>query len=111
MEFNSIGYFQFDNLLQNRVPFLLLMLEQLDVKALYNSMIQLHIENISLTCEASIALESVHTKKLPSHFAIIVLDKDEKKSPRVVKDLEKAGYTNVYYVKNGYDGILTERQQ
>lgn len=111
MEFNSIGYFQFDNLLQNRVPFLLVTLDEVDFKPLYNSLIQLHIQNISLACTPGNALESVQAKKLPPHFAIIVLDKDEKKSPQVAKELEKTGCTNVYYVKNGFNGLLTERQQ
>lgn len=111
MEFNSIGYFQFDNLLQNRVPLLLIMLDEVDLKSWYNSLTQLHIQNVSLVCSSDKVLESVQAKKLPPHFAIIVLDKDQKKSPQVVKELEKAGHINVYYVKNGFNGLLTERQQ
>lgn len=111
MEFNSIGYFQLDNLLQNRVPFILIMLDEVDLKSWYNSMIQMHIENISLRCDTTKILESIQSKKLPPHFAIIILDQDQKKSPPLVKQLEKAGYTNVYYVKNGFNGLLTERQQ
>lgn len=111
MEFNNIGFFQFDNLLQNRVPFVLVLLDEIDIKSWYNSLVQLHIQNISIQCEPKQVFEIIQAKKLPAHFAIIVLDKDQKKSPQIVKELEKAGHTNVYYIKNGYDGLLTERKQ
>lgn len=112
MEFNNIGYFQFDNLLQNRVPFILVLLDEVDLKSLYNnSLINLHIQNITLQYSSGKILEAIQDKKLPPHFAIIILDKDERKSPKIAKEIEKAGYTNVYYVKNGFEGLLTERKQ
>ncbi|MGZ3768834.1 MAG: rhodanese-like domain-containing protein [Bdellovibrio sp.] len=111
MEFNNIGFFQFNNLVQNRVPFLLVLLDEVDVKPWYNSLVQMHLENISIFCAPGEVLETVQAKKLPPHFAIIVLDKDQKRSPKVVKELEKAGHSNVYFVKDGFEGLLTERKQ
>ena len=97
MEFDNIGYFQFDNLLQNRIPMVLVVLDSVDLSGWYNSLIRMHLQNISLICEPHNAVTSVQTKKLPSHFAIIVIDENGEKSPPVVKELEKAGFTNAYY--------------
>lgn len=111
MEFNNIGYFQFDNLLRNRVPLILVMLDEVDLKSWYDSMVKMHIDNISLKCNPEDALELILNKKLPNSFGVVVLDKNGEKSPAVVAGLEKAGFTNAYYVKNGFVGISAERHQ
>lgn len=110
MEFNSIGFFQFDNLLQNRVPFLLITLDETNLKSWYNSVIQMHIDNISVSCSEETALDAVKEKNLPLHFAIIVLDIDGTKSSKMTKTLERAGYTNVFYIKDGFQGLSRDRQ-
>lgn len=110
MEFNKIGFFQFDNLLQNRVPFLLVTLDEVNLKTWYNSLIQMHIDNISLSCTEESVVESVKEKNLPQHFAIIVLDKDGVKSSKATINLEKAGYTNVFYIKDGFHGLARDRE-
>ena len=110
MEFNSVGYFQFDNLIQTRTPFVLVILDQVDLSGWYNSVTKMHLDNISLQCQVENVLESVQAKNLPPHFAVVVLDKDEKSSPRVVSQLESAGFINSFFVKGGLDGLLKERQ-
>lgn len=110
MNFNNIGYFQFNNLLQSRVPLVLVVLDEIDLKPWYNSLIHMHLENVSIFCDSTRAVGLVNEKKLPPHFAIIILDMHGQNSPKVTEDLEKAGYLNVYYVKNGFVGISEERQ-
>lgn len=110
MELNSIGYFQFNNLVQNRIPLVLLLLDEVDLKPWYNSLVNMHLENVSVFCQPEDALRVIQEKNLPSHFAIIVLDRHGDKSPSVTTGLEQAGFINVYYVKNGFVGIAQERQ-
>lgn len=109
MEFNSIGFFQFDNLIQTRTPFLLILLDEVELTGWYNSVINMHVQNISVKCQTTEALNSVMEKNLPPHFAIVVLDKDASTSPGVVAQLEKAGFINSYYVAQGFEGLKKER--
>ncbi len=111
MEFNSIGYFQFDNLLQTRTPFLLVLLEQVEISHWYSSLVKMHLQNISIQCTVENALTSVQERNLPPHFAVVVLDKDANLAPGVVASLEAAGFLNAFFVKDGFLGLLKERQQ
>ncbi|AFY00158.1 rhodanese-like domain-containing protein [Bdellovibrio bacteriovorus] len=111
MDFNSIGYFQFDNLIQTRTPFLLVILDNVDLNDWYKSVTKMHLDNISLPSTPEGALEAVKGKSLPPHFAVVVLDRDEKSAPQVAAMLEQAGFINSFYVKGGLEGLLKERQQ
>lgn len=110
MSFDSIGYFQFDNLMQSRIPLVLVMLDEVPLKSWYNSMVGMHIDMISIITTPEQAVGEVQKKKLPLHFAVVVLDQNERKSPAVAKELESLGFINAYYVKGGWDGLLAERQ-
>lgn len=110
MEFNSIGFFQFNNLLQNRIPLVLVLLDTIDLKPWYNSIVHLHLDNISVFCEPENVLENIRQRNLPTHFAIVILDMHGHKSAQVTTKLEQIGFNNVYYVKNGFVGISEERQ-
>ncbi|NUN04454.1 MAG: rhodanese-like domain-containing protein [Bdellovibrio sp.] len=110
MDFNSIGYFQFNNLLQSRIPLLLLVLDNVDVKPWFNSMIKMHLENITIFCDQDRVVVSVENKKVPSNFGIVVLDADGTKTPTIVRQLEQLGFTNAYYVKGGFQGLSAERE-
>ncbi len=109
MDFNSIGYFQFNNLVQSRVPLVLLLLDSVDLKPWYNSIVHMHLENVSINCKPNQALEVIKEKNLPPHYAIVALDLHGQTSPSVVTELEGAGFINVYYVKGGFVGIAQEK--
>lgn len=109
MDFNSIGYFQFNNLVQSRVPLVLLLLDAVDLRPWYNSLVNMHLENISINCTPKDALGLVKEKNIPSHFAIVILDSQGQKSPSLVTELEDAGFINVYYVKDGFAGLSKEK--
>lgn len=110
MNFDNIGYFQFDNLLQSRIPMILVLLDDVAIKPWYNSLVGMHIDNISLRTTSEKAVGEVQAKKMPLHYAVVVLDNDESKSPAVVRELDELGFLNVYYVKGGFQGISQERQ-
>ncbi len=112
MNYNSIGFFQFDNLLRNRVPILLLLLDDgLELRDWYDSLVRLHLEAVAHRTDDSGALNLVQDKKVPPQFGILVLDRSGLKSPSVVKSLEQAGYINAFFVPGGYDQLLTEKEQ
>ncbi len=110
MDFNSIGYFQFNNLLQSRIPLLLIVLDDIDLKPWFNSMVKMHLENITVFCDQDRVVEIVKEKKVPTNFGIVVIDQDGKKTPPLIQQLETMGFTNAYYVKDGFSGISIERQ-
>ncbi|WII70614.1 rhodanese-like domain-containing protein [Bdellovibrio sp. 22V] len=111
MELNQIGFFQFENLVQNRIPLILVLLDPVDLKPWYNSVVNMHLQNVTLHCSPEQVLPEIQNKKLPPHFAVIILDQNAEKSPAVAKTLEDAGYINVYYVKGGFTHLAKEREQ
>lgn len=107
--FNSIGHFQFENLIQSRVPMLLFLLDGVEVKSWYNSYINMHLDIITNRCQASEIPSIIAEKKVPKDYAIVVLDKNGEEAEKVVVSLEK-DHTNIYYVKGGLLSLEAERQ-
>jgi rhodanese-related sulfurtransferase len=105
---NEIGAFQFDNLVNNRIPFLLVNLGA-DLTGLYMSHLQAHLERQAFTTTPSNVLTDLAAKKIPKEFAIIVLCQDGDTSAKTVDALESAGYTNVFFLKNGFKNFLADR--
>lgn len=108
MEVNEIGFYQFDNLIQNRVPFVLVNLG-VDLSSWYKSLYALHLENHSIKTTAEQAVALVREKNLPAHHAIVVLDQQGEISTSVAQQLESAGFINVFVVKEGVLGMQKER--
>lgn len=109
MNFNKIGYFQLDNLLQSRVPCLLVIYDNVDLTPWYNIMIKYHLEAISLNLESHQGLEVIQSKNLTPDHSIIVIDKNGTRAETLVLDLEKSGFTNAFFVEGGFDKINEER--
>ena len=110
MDINQLGYFQFDNLIQNRVPFILLNLG-VSLDHLYSGFWAMHLQNVNTPCLPNEAVAKVTEKKVPNHYAIVIIDTDGSQSKNLIPSLEKAGFTNTYYVKDGLHGLEKERQQ
>lgn len=96
--------------MQSRVPLILVRLDEVPLKSWYNSVVGMHIDNVSIESTPTEAVAAVQNKNLPIQFAVLVLDLDESKSPAVVQELEKLGYINAYYIQGGWQGLITERQ-
>lgn len=105
-----IGFFQFDNLVKGRVPFLLLRPE-MDVESVYGVMEKMHLRNFSVILpklekpEAELALVE---RRAGKSDPIIVLDQEGKDSEKLAHSLSQDGYLNVYYVLGGWREILIE---
>ena len=110
MEVNAIGYFQFNNLIESRTPFVLLCLEGANVGHWYSHVFKLHYENIRTECEEKNVLEALQTKNIPKHFSIVVLDKSGTISPKISQQLENSGYINSFFVTGGVQGLESEKQ-
>lgn len=111
MNFNKIGYFQLDNLLQSRVPCLLVVYDNIDLAPWYNSVIKHHLEAISMNLEPHQGLDVIQSKNFTSDHSIIVIDRDGSKAQMLVEQLEEQGFTNVFYVTGGFEQLSKERSE
>ncbi len=107
-ELNLIGAFQFDNLILNRIPFLLLNFGT-DLSKIYSGVFDLHLQNHVLQTNSENFLNDIKTKNLPPHFAIVVICENGKVSSQAAKQLEQNGFSNVYCVRGGRKELLTEK--
>lgn len=105
-----IGYFQFDNLIRNRIPFLLLRTD-IDVESAFGVMEKLHLRNYSLILnpldyvEAEAALKERQARK---EDPIVVLCDNGRESLRLAQKLTEQGHLNVYYILGGWQSFLEE---
>lgn len=106
----QIGFFQFDNLVRGRIPFLLVNLG-VDLSVWYKSVEAMHLANYSVNCTEENYLEQVKAKNLPAHFAIVVLDKDGTRAKEIAASLEAAGFLNAHYVRGGFIGLEKEKSE
>lgn len=104
----QIGYFQFDNLVRGRVPFLLVNFG-VDLSVWYKSVEAMHLANVTVEATADNYLEQIKAKNLPPHFAIVLLDQDGVQAKKFAASLEEAGFMNAHYVRGGFQGIAQEK--
>lgn len=108
MDISQIGYFQFNNLIQSRIPMILVNLG-VDLSVWYKSIEALHIENVSITGTNEEIFQQIAEKKLPPHYPILIVDNNGDDAKKLVTHLESLGHLNVYSLKNGFAGISKER--
>jgi rhodanese-related sulfurtransferase len=106
----KIGFFQLDNLIQNRVPFILLNLGP-SLVPLYTSIYKMHVQNHEILTDEVQTLKALEEMKAPRDAALVVICENGEKSSRLLMDLEKKGYSNVYLMDGGYQQLMTERSQ
>lgn len=105
---NELGFFQFDNLIRNQIPFVLLNLGT-DLKGLYKlSHHQNHLDKLTCNVSEKNALETLKSRQHPLHEAIVVICQSGKESATLVDELEAAGYLNVFLVKGGLDQLRAD---
>lgn len=107
---NRIGFFQLDNLINNRVPFLFYNMSE-SIAPWYTSVSKMHVENYEKLMPVSEIKAHIESQKAPKDYAIVLLCNDGKQSLEIYNQLAAAAYTNVYVVNGGYQQIVTERQQ
>lgn len=106
---NKISFYQLDNLIKNRVPFLFFNMSK-SILDWYTSINKTHLENYQiLTTEAQV-ISILIEKKVSKDYAIVLLCNDGTISLKIEKELQKLTYTNVYVIDGGYQQIVTERE-
>ena len=109
MDLSEIGFFQFDNLVRNRIPFLILH-EGIDFSEIYQGFEKEHLERWSLTANFLNSpeglLAEIEKRKIPRQVPLILLDRSGLVSSSWVSLFEKNGFVNVYRVTGGWELIL-----
>lgn len=105
---NKIGFYQFDNLINNRVPFMFFNFSE-DVSHWYPHIYKIHVQTHQVLCTENELYSELETRQLPLDFAILLLCSDGKLSERLARQLEIKGYTNVYLIDGGYQQMVTDR--
>jgi len=112
-----LGFFQFDNLVRNRVPFYLLR-SNIDVESLYGKMDFMekqHLRNYSVELSefsASLVEPLLKERHAQKDSPLVVLDADGSSgATKLASALTAAGYVNVYFVVGGFAGLIAEKAQ
>lgn len=99
---NEITYFQFDNLIRNRIPFVVLNLG-VDLSRFFSiPLYQEHLETQTTVATPETVLSELQNRKVALDDAILVLCEDGAVSAQVVDELETKGFTNVFFAKSGF---------
>lgn len=106
---NKVGFYQLDNLINNRVPFLFFNMSE-SILGWYTSVSKMHLESYQILTSETGIITTLAEKKAPKDYAIVLLCPDGRISLKVNTDLEKLGYTNVYVIDGGYQQLVTERE-
>lgn len=108
---NKINFYQFDNLINNRVPFVFFNLA-VDLSDWYTSVSKSHLITHQIQLKnTGEALSILETKKTPKDYAIVLLCSDGVESTTLFEILQNSAYTNVYVIDGGYQQLMTERSQ
>jgi rhodanese-related sulfurtransferase len=105
-----IGYFQFDNLIRNRVPFYLVRPE-LEIEQAYGVIERLHLRNYSLvvqTMNLGSAQSALNERQARKEDPVVVMCADGKESQNVANALAQDGHMNVYFVVGGWQMLQAE---
>ncbi len=101
----GIGFFQFDNLVRNRIPFCLFLLS-VDCAKIYKGPELEHILRYSLTSDLNFSAEAAQAelqkrKFRPMDPVVIVCD-DGLASKKVADSLGTLGFINCFFVEGGF---------
>jgi rhodanese-related sulfurtransferase len=108
MNLNSIGFFQFDNLIKNRIPFILINLTEKPVQIYSQSLYQQHLTQVEVITTSAQVLPSLNLRQHPKHEALLVICHDGSASPGIAQELEQSGYLNVFYVEGGLNTLMAD---
>lgn len=108
-----LGYFQFDNLLKNRVRFFIL--SWVDLAPLnYKLMEKHHLDSVTTRIDEIgdfVALKSrIQEMGLEAAAPILLIDENGVRSKDWAAQLEAEGFLNVYWALGGLTELVNERQ-
>jgi hypothetical protein len=107
----SIGFFQFDNLLKTRVPFLIVNLG-VDLSAVFRGTDWDHIQIYQLNVVRQIEIKALESefaaKKIPTHYPIVFVCDDGIVSKDLSERMDERGWLNCFYVYQGIRGLVSD---
>ncbi|MCX7977871.1 MAG: hypothetical protein N2578_02585 [Bdellovibrionaceae bacterium] len=96
MNLQDLSPEQMENILSNRVPFLLLSLSA-NFEALFpNPLHRSFARSMAVEVDAENALPLLSERKTPLYQAIVIAGSEKEQRRELAKRLESAGYTNVF---------------
>lgn len=104
---NYIGQFQFENLVNNRVPFLLFNFG-IDFSVRYSGLALQHLKTYSKPISLDELEGYILDQKISTDYAIVCLCADGGVSKKAAEWLEKNKFINVYIVKGGWQALTAE---
>ncbi len=107
-QLHKIGFYQFDNLVQGRIPFLFINMGE-DISNWYDSVYRTHLKNYQILTTLDQAENLIEERQAPKDFPIVVLCQNGKQSENFAGYLIKNGYTNVYQVDGGIQQMMTDK--
>lgn len=114
-----VGYFQFENLVKNRVPFALLNLGS-DIESCVGKrpedkqdldFLSRHEIKISAGDILTSPKNFVSNHRLDKNQPIVFVCNDGHDSEKAAQEIEKLGFINVFVLRNGVTGFLKEKEQ
>ncbi len=104
----GLGFFQFDNLLKNRVPFVLLSYG-VDFVGFDQGIFQKHLEKNLVLIEPKETFSYIETQKFVKEQSMVLVCTSGEVSQKFAKKLEASGYKNVFFVTGGYKTLIEEK--
>lgn len=104
MELAGLGAFQFENLVKNRIPFLLLNFG-VELKGLFPSFHESHLLQQSQLVEKENYQKTLRELGLSKDQALVLLCADGKVSTQVFAELSEQGFFNVYWIRDGFEAL------
>lgn len=103
-----IGFFQFENLVRNRVPFVLFAWN-CEFNGWYSGLEQAHLKQVLRSGE-TLDTSLMDLKKDLSQPIVFVCERGDL-SKRSAEELERQGFKNIFYVLGGYQEMKRQREQ
>lgn len=102
-----IGYFQFENLIRTRVPFVLISWG-FDFKEWFRGLEKMHVEQVLRRVDQLPMLLPELQQNLEQ--PIVFVCHDGKQSKAQMEKFESLGFKNVFYVIGGWEAMDAERE-
>lgn len=102
-----LGFYQLNNLITSRVPFLILKID-VDFAEMYGVMEMMHLRNYGADLDKNAdlnaqAIAAINERHIPKDYPIIIVCRDGKHSQGVSNYLDSQGYTNTFYLLDGFN--------
>lgn len=100
MNLRQIGTFQFENLIRNRIPFVIVTLN-VDIHGLFPPFLQSQADRQTLNASPEDVFAKLAERDLPKDQALVIVCETGVQSEIISGQLESEGYLNVYFLAGG----------